>query len=196
MKQHKQDAKEQIINSTIELIREYGDTSKITIRDICDKSNVGVGLVNYHFQSKENLINVCVQRIIGNIINGFDELQKSINLNPIEKLKLLLRINLKFLIDNPGISKVSIVSDLTNGYSNDNSIQTRNAYLDLLKEIYGNSKEESELNIILQILVSTLQVVFLRKDVLIVTDNINLNDESQRDRYINSIVERIFFDLK
>lgn len=196
MKQHKQDAKEQIINSTIELIREYGDTSKITIRDICDKSNVGVGLVNYHFQSKENLINVCVQRIIGNIINGFDELQRSINLNPIEKLKLLLRINLKFLIDNPGISKVSIVSDLTNGYSNDNSIQTRNAYLDLLKEIYGNSKEESELNIILQILVSTLQVVFLRKDVLIVTDNINLNDESQRDRYINSIVERIFFDLK
>lgn len=196
MKQHKQDAKEQIINSTIELIREYGDTSKITIRDICDKSNVGVGLVNYHFQSKENLINVCVQRIIGNIINGFDELQRSINLNPIEKLKLLLRINLKFLIDNPGISKVSIVSDLTNGYSNDNSIQTRNAYLALLKEIYGNSKEESELNIILQILVSTLQVVFLRKDVLIVTDNINLNDESQRDRYINSIVERIFFDLK
>jgi len=196
MKQHKQDAKEQIINSTIELIREYGDTSKITIRDICDKSNVGVGLVNYHFQSKENLINVCVQRIIGNIINGFDELQRSINLNPIEKLKLLLRINLKFLIDNPGISKVSIVSDLTNGYSNDNSIQTRNAYLALLKEIYGNSKEESELNIILQILVSTLQVVFLRKDVLIETDNINLNDESQRDRYINSIVERIFFDLK
>ncbi len=196
MKQHKQDAKEQIINSTIELIREYGDTSKITIRDICDKSNVGVGLVNYHFQSKENLINVCVQRIIGNIINGFDELQRSINLNPIEKLKLLLRINLKFLIDNPGISKVSIVSDLTNGYSNDNSIQTRNAYLALLKEIYGNSKEESELNIILQILVSTLQVVFLRKDVLIETDNLNLNDESQRDRYINSIVERIFFDLK
>lgn len=196
MKQNKHDAKDQIINSTIELIREYGDTSKITIRDICERSKVGVGLVNYHFQSKENLINVCVQRIIGNIINGFDELQKSINLNPIEKIKLLLRINLKFLVENPGISKVSIVSDLINGNLYDNTIQTRNAYLDLLKGIYGSSKDESELKLILQILISTLQIIFLRKDIIRETDKIDLNDEYQRDKYINEIVDRIFFDLK
>jgi len=196
MKQNKHDAKDQIINSTIELIREYGDTSKITIRDICERSNVGVGLVNYHFQSKENLINVCVQKIIGNIINGFDELQKSINLNPIEKIKLLLRINLKFLVENPGISKVSIVSDLINGNSYDNTIQTRNAYLDLLKEIYGSSKDESELKLILQILISTLQIIFLRKDIIRETDKIDLNDEYQRDKYINEIVDRIFFDIR
>lgn len=196
MKQNKHDAKDQIINSTIELIREYGDTSKITIRDICEKSNVGVGLVNYHFQSKENLINICVQKIIGNIINGFDELQKSINLNPIEKIKLLLRINLKFLIENPGISKVSIVNDLINGNSIDNSIQTRSAYLELLKGIYGSSKDENELKLILQILISTLQIIFLRKDIIRETDKIDLNVENQRDKYINEIVERIFYDLK
>jgi len=196
MKQNKQDAKKQIIDSTIQLIRDHGDISKVTIRDICERSNVGVGLVNYHFQSKDNLIRVCVQKIIGNIINGFDDLQKSINLKPIDKLKLLLRINLKFLIENPGISKVSIISDLINGDSNDNSIQTRNAYLGLLKEIYGNSKTEDELKVILHILVSTLQVIFLRKDIIKTTDKIDFDNEIQRDEFINNIVDRIFFDIQ
>ena len=40
--------KEKIISATMELIKEHGDTSKITVRDIAARTGVGIGLINYH----------------------------------------------------------------------------------------------------------------------------------------------------
>jgi AcrR family transcriptional regulator len=196
MKNNDLEAKKQIIEVTKGLIREYGDASKITIRDICNKANVGVGLVNYHFQTKENLINTCIQEIIENLISGFDALEESLLLEPLEKIKYLLKLNMKFLVDNSGLSKVSIMGDLISGDTNDNSYQTRDAYLRLLKKIYGQRKTEYEIKVILYTVISTLQVVFLRMEVIKKTDGLDLLDEKQRDMFINSIVEMVFYDLK
>lgn len=196
MKNNNSEAKELIMNATIHMIREYGDVSKITIRDICNKANVGVGLVNYHFQTKENLINQCVQKIIGNIISGFDTLEESLNLSPYEKLKYLLKLNIKFLVENPGISKVSILADLISGNEHDNSIQTRDAYLRLLRKIYGDKKSEEELKSLLYITISTLQISFLRMNVIKKTDGIDFLMEEQRDKFWDMVIDRIFYDLK
>lgn len=49
--------KDAIIRTTTELIQEYnGDATKITMRKISERVNVGLGLNNYHFGSKEQLI--------------------------------------------------------------------------------------------------------------------------------------------
>ena len=46
-----------IIQATIALINENGECiDDITVREICKKADVGLGLINYHFGSKENLI--------------------------------------------------------------------------------------------------------------------------------------------
>ncbi len=45
--------KEKIIHATIELIKKHGDISKITVRDIAANAGVGIGLINYHFQTKD-----------------------------------------------------------------------------------------------------------------------------------------------
>ena len=46
--------KEQIINAAIDLIKETnGSIDKITIRQIAKRAGVGVGLINYHFQSNQ-----------------------------------------------------------------------------------------------------------------------------------------------
>ena len=64
--------KEELINITTALINENnGDVDKVTIRDITSRSGVSVGLINYHFGSKDNLIAECVQRIITGIIANF-----------------------------------------------------------------------------------------------------------------------------
>ncbi len=71
-KQTNQDLKEQIINATIALIENSdGLIENITIRAIAQKANVAVGLINYHFESKKNLIEVCVQRIISHVMATF-----------------------------------------------------------------------------------------------------------------------------
>ena len=49
--------KEHIIEVTTDLILQYeGDTDRITARMIAGKADIALGLINYHFGSKENLI--------------------------------------------------------------------------------------------------------------------------------------------
>ena len=68
----KEKVKETIINATTELIEQSGgEVKNITARAIADKSKVALGLINYHFESKENLVAICVQRIINKVLMSF-----------------------------------------------------------------------------------------------------------------------------
>lgn len=59
------EVKKSIIKATIEIIEKSdGDIKNITARKIADKSGVALGLINYHFGSKENLIAECCREII------------------------------------------------------------------------------------------------------------------------------------
>ena len=61
--------KDKIMDVTIDLIKEAdGNVDKITIREIAKRAGIGVGLINYHFQSKKNLVDICVQQIISGVI--------------------------------------------------------------------------------------------------------------------------------
>ena len=54
-----ENCKEKLIEVTIGLINEHGgDVDKVTIREICAASGVSVGLINYHFGNKNNLITI------------------------------------------------------------------------------------------------------------------------------------------
>ncbi len=104
--------KEKLLDVTMELIKEKkGNLNNITLREIAKRAKTGVGLINYHFQSKKNLIDLCVQRIISGVIVGAKaDMEK---LSPMEKLKTSVKIPIDFLMENPDISKISILSDLT-----------------------------------------------------------------------------------
>ena len=61
----KDETKELILRETIQLIREKdGDLSKVTARLIAERAGVSLGLINYHFSNKDNLILECTQMII------------------------------------------------------------------------------------------------------------------------------------
>ena len=70
--QNYSDVKEKIIETAITLIKNSdGLVENITIREIAQKADVAVGLINYHFGSKSRLIETCVQRIISNVMKTF-----------------------------------------------------------------------------------------------------------------------------
>ena len=85
------DNKEAIIQATIALLRENGENLEaITVREICKSADVGLGLVNYHFGNKDNLIELCVERIINGIVENFQSIrEKTKDLPPFEKLEYL-----------------------------------------------------------------------------------------------------------
>ena len=64
-------AAESIINTTIKLIEDSGgDIRNITARAISAGSGVSLGLINYHFGSKDNLITICCNRMISMTLAG------------------------------------------------------------------------------------------------------------------------------
>jgi AcrR family transcriptional regulator len=184
--------KGKIMDATTTLIEESVSIENVTIRDIAAKAGVGVGLINYHFQTKENLINQCVQKMIGNIIHRFDALYKSLTLEPLDKLRFLAKSTCTFLAKNQGISRASILADLFAGKSSDNTSQTMEAYLPVVREIFGETKSDQELYLSTHILIATLQSAFLRRDVLIQNAEVDFYDTEQRERFIDTIVEIIF----
>lgn len=177
--------KSKIINVTIDLIKETnGNPDEITIREISKRAGIGVGLVNYHFQSKENLIDLCVQKIVANVISKSKPDMKG--LSPIEQLKRSVKIPIDFIMEHPEISKISILGDLMRGQVNDNTFQTLAKYY-----FYANNLEASDDAFFkAALLIHGLQGIFLRWQLY--RDKFDFSDKSQRDKLIDCLIEKVF----
>ena len=120
------DHKEKIINATISLIEEKGEKiDSVTVREICKKADVGLGLVNYYFENKEKLLAHCVEKIINGIVEKFALIREQTkNRTPYEKLDHLGNMTFDFLFDHYAVSKISILTDMQTPKENDNTHRT------------------------------------------------------------------------
>lgn len=177
--------KDKIIDVTIGLIKENnGNIDKITIREIAKRAEIGVGLINYHFQSKKNLIEICVQKIISEAIaQSKPDIE---NMTPIEKLKHSVKIPVDFLMENPEISTISVLNDLMHGQANDNSFKTLARYYYYAE----NCKSDKNTFFKTAFLIHGLQGLFLRRTLY--REKFDLSDKAQRDKLIDDLVERLF----
>lgn len=182
-----EETKERIIHETIQLIKEMkGEIEKVTIRKIADKAQVGVGLINHYFKSKDNLIQISVQRIIKQVVTTF-EVTDIARLKPMELTKTVACQVVDFLMENLQISKVSILEDLNNPKEKDNSIQTAIGFAYCMSGGVDLERYRKKAFFLLSI----LQESFLRKDVLYSNIGVDFENEEQRKQYINDIIEMI-----
>lgn len=182
------DAKQAMIAATIELIQENGgNTEELTVRAIAERSNVGIGLINYHFQTKENLIEVSVQRIIGEVISKFKP-DMSGNLNRVEQLKKVVKSVADFLAEHPSVSRVSILGDSKTPKTSDNTMQTAKGFGLSLQDVNLPDKDKA---LLMFMLTSVLQAVFLRRELSEELFGYDFNDKVQRDRLIDAIMNHM-----
>jgi len=177
---------ENIIAKTIALIRETnGDTEDISIRKIAERAGIGIGLVNHYFHSKENLVEVCVQTIISDVIHAFAP-ESCESKDPIEITKCVARQVMDFLMDNSQVSRVSILGDCKQPKVADNTMKTVMGFAHCLSggQITDKHKTNSYL------ITSVLQAAFLRKDILKDCLYVDFYDKAQRDSFINQLIER------
>ena len=186
------ETRERIIESTTQLIREHGGTEPVTTRDIAARAGVGVGLINYHFQTKEHLLDLCTQRIISRVIDGFDAFAGSVDLPPVDKLRFLVKANMRFLMDNPGISRASILHDIHTPGGGDNTAQTLRAYVPVVREACGDKADEAHVLALTHSLIFTLQVLFLRGGVGALTSGCDPTDSEQVNRFIDTLIDQFF----
>lgn len=186
------EVKEIIISSTIELIEQSnGDIKKITSRSIAEKSGIALGLINYHFESKEKLIALCVQRIINNVLMNFapDKVNyvKDDGLTDKERLISFAKQTYDFLFANYSLVKISILSDFANYQPKSNSALTQMGFRFALR---GNIPEYKK-KLIAFSLTSIMQDAFLAGENSEAITGYNLMDKEQRDRFVSDTVSTL-----
>lgn len=188
----KEKVKETIINATTELIEQSGGEIKnITARSIADKSGVALGLINYHFESKENLIAICVQRIINKVLMSFAPDKKDYTepdgLTDKQRLTSFAQQTFDFLFDNYAIIKISILSDFKDYKPMCNSVYTQMGFRFALR---GNISENIK-QLIAFSLVSTMQVAFLSGENSKQITGYNLFEKTERDMFVSDTVSML-----
>jgi len=175
------DIKEKIVNTTISLIQQSeGLIENITIREIAQKADIAVGLINYHFGSKNNLIEICVQRIISHVMKIFPTRERSADTQETgeqkdaDDLASFTASVFSFLIDHPEISKISMLGDLSQPNAKSNSAVSYRAILKAMP----NKDPEKIRKIKAFMLLSTIQSAFLNRQISAELLGINLNNES------------------
>ena len=186
------DAKEAIIQAAIDLINEKGEEmNTITVREICRKANVGLGLVNYHFGNKDRLIEFCVERMVCDFVYIFRSIQeKTAQFSAFERLEYLGNMTFTFLFEHFAVSRTSILSDMCTPKEDDNTYKTYLAYLPLVSACRPDWDEET-LERKTLCLISVMQQSFLRHDVIRQLHGIDLTVPEERKAYHRSILHDI-----
>lgn len=186
------DSKEAMMQAAISLIKQKGDRlDEITVREICKKAGVGLGLVNYHFGNKEHLIELCVERIINGIVARFLTLQeKTEGLTPFEKLDYLGGMTLDFLFEHEAVSRISILTDMRSPRENDNTHRTYAAYLPLVSACRPDWDGETVRRKTF-CLITVMQQVFLRHEAVSQASGIPLETRKARRAFHTQILHDI-----
>lgn len=186
------DNKETIIQATIKLIEEKGEhLEEITVREICKKAGVGLGLVNYHFGNKDKLIELCVERIINGIVEQFQHIrEKTEGLTPFEKLEYLGNMTLDFLFAHYAVSKISILTDMQTPKGNDNTTRTYAAYLPLVAACRPDWNEATVKRKTF-CLITVMQQMFLRYETISKVLCIDLEKKENRQAWHSQILHDI-----
>lgn len=184
MNAKKENVKSRIFQAAIALITSEEDVESITSRQIAAKANVNLALINYYYQSKENLLNLAGMSMMEDLINYVYE-ESNGDLDATAKLKNLLLTTADFAFLHHKIFKIVIKIDIKQGCKNSNKM-----IMPLLKEIFPD-KNQSELNIIaLQLLMPFQNIVAypeLYNDLL----STNFFDDDKRSQKVNEMIDNI-----
>ncbi len=186
------DSKEAIMQATIKLIEEKGERlEEITVREICKRADVGLGLVNYHFGNKEKLIEECVERIINGIVERFQNIrEKTEGLAPFEKLDYLGNMTLDFLFEHYAVSKISVLTDMQNPKCDDNTHRTYSAYLPLVA-VCRPDWDEATVRRKTFYLITVMQQMFLRHEAISQMLGVDLRNRENRRAFHTQALHEI-----
>ena len=86
-----QDLRQKIIDAAKAMLAEGEDVGKLTVRKIALRAGVGVGLINYHFGSKDNLLSMAIGDQMEHILARYAAQANDTATAPDERLKALLK---------------------------------------------------------------------------------------------------------
>lgn len=186
MKTSDLDARGRIIKAAMEILDEEPEISRITVRRIAERAGVGIGLINYHFQSKEKLLYEAVNITMTQMAEEFRGIGKANAMEPVEFIKYMLRKISDFAFKYKNLTQISVSYALLQG-----DMEAELYLLPALRKFYGSSKGESELRLLSFTLITAMQAIYLRADAFSKYSGIDILDEKQRNESIDLLIDNI-----
>lgn len=183
--------KEAIMEAAITLINEKGNRLEdITMREISKRAGVGLGLINYHFESKEKLIEACVEQIVNGIVEKFRSIGAATKKGtPFEKLDYLGNMTLTFLFEHEAVSRISILSDMRFPREDDNTQRTTREFIPLVAACRPDW-DEKKVREVAFCLIAGMQSAFLRQEMILETQGIDLKEPGERRAFHTRLLKR------
>lgn len=184
-KEKDKDARERIIEVTLKILEEVDDIDKITVRQIAERAGVGVGLINYHFKTKDNLLSIAIGDTMSNIITELSD-DSVYTLDSVENLKNLL----KRLCDI-GMHYDKVLPFIVNQCIINGNMQAQLAIIPILRNIFGDEKDEMSLRTIALQIILPIQMAALSPESFQLYSGTNIKVKHQRDNFIDILIENI-----
>lgn len=185
---NEQDARQSIIDAAKAILDEENDIDTITVRQIAERAGVGTGLINYHFKSKDNLLSIAVGDVMSKTVSDFLQRNLHNNLDPVGKLKVLVKELYIVAGDNEKLIKFLLTREIMDG-----NMQTPLYLIPLLRDIFGTSKNDMQLRIIALQILSPIQVTALNCSAFLMYSGINLKDTDQRSRFVDTLIDNLLY---
>jgi len=99
------DKRTHIINAAIDLFAEKGFEGT-SIRELAQKADVNVAMVNYYFGSKEKLFEALLEMKASYMRDKLEELEGDKTLNEMDKIDIIIETYVERIFSNPNFHKV------------------------------------------------------------------------------------------
>ena len=109
-----EDPRTRILAAATALLGESSDPARITVRQIAERAGVGTGLINYHFQSKDNLLNEVVSGMMMAEVGSWMAETKDASLDPQTRLRRLLKETARIGMQYPAHLQIMIAHEVQN----------------------------------------------------------------------------------
>ena len=192
MKSKSKNTKQKIIDATLELLRETGSIEEVSVRKIVQKAGIkGVGIINYHFGTKDKLISEAVRYDTNKVIDQWDAIYEKMKIPPVDKLKIMLKGTGDLIDTNPIFGRISMIHDYLNPAVDDNTARSIEKYMMIFREIYGEKKSEEEIWIIAHTILSGAQLAFIRSEVVSKTLGTDFYNKKDRDEFLEKLIDNL-----
>jgi len=186
-KREKIDPRQRLLDAAIALLAEVKDPDSLTVRQIADRAKVGVGLLNYHFGSKESLLDQAIgelmQRDAG--LRGAPP-RGDAGSNPAEKVRSILKQTSNVGLRFPNLTRMLAKRTLLGGDYGPERI-----LLPLLREHFATALSEPEIRVTAIQIVAPLQIMATRAKDFEKFTGLDFLDEAVVDRVIDRLVDNI-----
>ncbi len=185
------EAKARILEAAVKLLQEVDRPEQLTIRQVAERAGVGIGLINYHFQTKENLTQLAATAIAGDLAEHWQSTLDASIADPVVRLKALLKANASVGAQYAKLARLSVLHELLEG-----EFSVPLVIVPVLRDIFGRNKTEAEIRLLAFALVTALQVILIREPEFRHYSGINLFDVAQRDQAIDCLVNQFVYGGK